>query len=419
MLELERILDNKPVRPPAISTLALRWQSACPPGASGSGVICGAESPKDEEISMCEENKETSKVAFCEIQWQKETLAITNKFLKSSGKSPDVTAANGNFITITNTSSLTATQTTATTTNTITSSVSSNPLNRPQLNLPLATDINTLSITTATKQRIDSSAKLNNSNLRLDFICKTADAMDTVAAQSPIMKVATEMIGSQPIQTPPAASAAAGASFASQPNTKKSIKRNSSIISFKSLDFNLKSFCSSIKNKHSKDSNSNSSSSGTATKVTSSPRTSIGNKPPYVKVETVDKDGDEDHLISFPHSPYSSHRSSLDKSQQYLQTQPEYSRSQTNSPFLSITTPPNIRRSSTSDIIDKKPSMASVGSNENRRPSTSELLRRARERKGSESKGSTGMLSGGRMGRSTSGGLPRGGRSGRRTSMAF
>lgn len=243
--------------------------------------------------------------------------------------------------------------------------------------------------------------------------------MDALAAQTsakildhnqgPVLKVANETVGSQPTPT------------SSQPNAKKSIKRNSSIISFKSLDFNLKSFCSSIKNKHGKDSNSNSGSSGTHKSATTSfPKTGVGNKPPYVKVETVDKDGDEDHLISFPHSPYSSHRSSLDKSQQYLQTQPEYSRSQCNSPFLSITTPPNIRRSSTSDIIDKKPSMTSVATNENRRPSTSELLRRARERKGSESKGSTGMLSGGRMGRSTShGGLPRGGRAGRRTSMAF
>uniref|UniRef100_A0A182MWL5 NADP-dependent oxidoreductase domain-containing protein n=1 Tax=Anopheles culicifacies TaxID=139723 RepID=A0A182MWL5_9DIPT len=58
MLEIERILENKPVRPPPISTLALRE----------SGVPCGAESPKEEDISMGEEQKESQKISFCEIQ---------------------------------------------------------------------------------------------------------------------------------------------------------------------------------------------------------------------------------------------------------------------------------------------------------------------------------------------------------------
>uniref|UniRef100_A0A182JCQ7 NADP-dependent oxidoreductase domain-containing protein n=1 Tax=Anopheles atroparvus TaxID=41427 RepID=A0A182JCQ7_ANOAO len=57
MLEIERILENKPVRPPPISTLALRE----------SGVPCGAESPKEEDISMGEEQKESQKNSFCEI----------------------------------------------------------------------------------------------------------------------------------------------------------------------------------------------------------------------------------------------------------------------------------------------------------------------------------------------------------------
>lgn len=185
----------------------------------------------------------------------------------------------------------------------------------------------------------------------------------------------------------------------------KSIKRNTSLISFKSLDFNLKTIYSSMKNKHGRDSNTGSK-SGTA----SSSKTSI-TKPPYLRVETVDIDETE-NLLTFPQSPYAQHRGSFDKSgYQYLNPQPDYSRSQTSSPspFLSISTPPNIRRSSTSDIMDKN-HPSSQSQTDSRRPSTSDLLRRARERKGSE---------GAKMGRSISqGGMPRG-RAGRRTSMAF
>lgn len=188
---------------------------------------------------------------------------------------------------------------------------------------------------------------------------------------------------------------------------KKPIKRNTSLISFKSLDFSLKTIYSSMKSKHGRDSSAGGSKNGTA----SSSKTSI-TKPPYLRVETVDKDETET-LITFPQSPYAQHRGSFDKSgYQYLNAQPEYSRSQTSSPspFLSISTPPNIRRSSTSDIMDKNQPPSS-SQTDNRRPSTSDLLRRARERKGSE---------GAKMGRSISqGGMPRGGRAGRRTSMAF
>lgn len=187
---------------------------------------------------------------------------------------------------------------------------------------------------------------------------------------------------------------------------KKPIKRNTSLISFKSLDINLKTIYSSMKSKHGRDS-SNASKNGT----TSSSKTSI-TKPPYLRVETVDKDETE-NLLTFPQSPYAQHRGSFDKSGYlYLNTQPECSRSQTSSPspFLSISTPPNIRRSSTSDIMDKNHPQSS-SQTDTRRPSTSDLLRRARERKGSE---------GAKIGRSISqGGMPRGGRAGRRTSIAF
>lgn len=197
-------------------------------------------------------------------------------------------------------------------------------------------------------------------------------------------------------------------------DAKKSIKRNTSLISFKSLDFNLKTIYSSMKGKH-KDGASGGSSSSCKNKdgggTTSSSKTSI-TKTPYVRVETVDQDETE-NLLTFPQSPYA-HRGSFDKTNsQYLSTvqKSDYSRSQTNSPFLCISTSPNLRRSSTSDIIDKKPIVSP--NVECRRPSTSDLLRRARERKGSESGGN-------KIGRSVSqGGLTRGGRAGRRTSIAF
>uniref|UniRef100_A0A182QZN5 NADP-dependent oxidoreductase domain-containing protein n=1 Tax=Anopheles farauti TaxID=69004 RepID=A0A182QZN5_9DIPT len=67
MLEIERILENKPVRPPPISTLALRE----------SGVPCGAESPKEEDISMGEEQKESQKISFCEIHVTERSPALT------------------------------------------------------------------------------------------------------------------------------------------------------------------------------------------------------------------------------------------------------------------------------------------------------------------------------------------------------
>jgi len=71
MSEIERILDNKPSRPPMISTLALRWQSICPHG-SGGGSLEEAGSPKSEggNSQDQEQTKEVSnKLPFCEIQW--------------------------------------------------------------------------------------------------------------------------------------------------------------------------------------------------------------------------------------------------------------------------------------------------------------------------------------------------------------
>lgn len=64
MAEVEHTLENKPTRPPIISTLALRWQTLCPQGGAPSGT--GKEN----------ENQETKahKVPFCSIQWQYEDV---------------------------------------------------------------------------------------------------------------------------------------------------------------------------------------------------------------------------------------------------------------------------------------------------------------------------------------------------------
>lgn len=321
-------------------------------------------------------------------------------------------------------------------------------------------------------QHVDSSRDISKNSLRLDITSKTTGD-NTLGAQllyqpQPQFSI-TGDDGDDKIEiasTPkcsntvsPSMQATPSPNSAHQQQNKKSVKRNFSIISFKSLDFNLKSICSSMKGKHGKDTNSSGSGKSTTVPTASSSKTSITTttKAPYLKVETVDQDVEEEHLlISFPQSPYS-HRGSFDKTQsQHLTTIPsDYSRSQTSSPFLSISTPPNIRRSSTSDIIDNKPALPSTANtpSDSRRPSTSSLLRRARERKGSDQIKAGmfiwdlfhffsifrktneydfvfslirvhigGVSSSNKMGqRSLShGGLPRGGgRMGRRTSMAF
>lgn len=252
-------------------------------------------------------------------------------------------------------------------------------------------------------QHVDSSRDISKNSLRLDITSKTGDnTLGAQQLQQPQFSITDgddkiEIYASSPKGTNTIVSPSMQATTPSnqsaqqqQQQTKKSVKRNFSIISFKSLDFNFKSICSSMKGKHGKDTNSSGSGKSTTVPTASSSKTSITTttKAPYLKVETVDQDVEEEHLlISFPQSPYS-HRGSFDKTQsQHLTTIPsDYSRSQTSSPFLSISTPPNIRRSSTSDIIDKKPGMPSTANtpSESRRPSTSSLLRRARERKGSD-----------------------------------
>lgn len=238
----------------------------------------------------------------------------------------------------------------------------------------------------------------------------------------------------------------------------KPIKRSSSsLISFKSLDFNLKNIYTNMKHKG-RDATATTaaatqqqacgSGSGGSSKndTTSSSKTSIS-RTPYVRVETVDYDESHDNMLLLHYQQRSAYggqrpRGSLDNKSpggsQYLtasSTVTDYasSRSQATSPsaFLTITQPPNVRRSSTSDICDSRNKLTVAvaaggggatallppgdGAAAARRPSTSDLLRRARERKAGPDAVGT------KMGRSISqGGLPRGGgRGGRRTSIAF
>lgn len=257
-------------------------------------------------------------------------------------------------------------------------------------------------------QHVDSSRNINKNSLTLNITSKTCDALlGGVAQQQPQQQqqqkqsqnAMNDGINDEnaELTLSPKCDATSPTPPHSSQQSKKSVKRNFSMLSFKSLDFNLRSICSSMKGKNAgKDTNSSGSGKSTTVPTASSSKTSITTttRAPYLKVEGVEivgNDIDEEHLlISFPQSPYS-HRGSFDKTQsQHLTTiQSDYSRSQASSPYLSITTPPNIRRSSTSDIIDKKPAMPSTNPtpNESRRPSTSSLLRRARERKGSETKG--------------------------------
>lgn len=199
-------------------------------------------------------------------------------------------------------------------------------------------------------------------------------------------------------------------------HSKVKIRRNSSLISFKSLDISLKSIYTSLKG------HKGSADKGRTESAPSQKATCIL-RAPYLKVETVENDESQKLLLTYAQSPGGSqHRRSFDTtSSQYLSTQTNYQElSQSphgSSPYLSVSTG-NIRRSSTSDILgssnnSRKASVqqSSCGSVlENRKPSTSDMLRKARERKGSE----------GKIGRSISqGGIARGALRNRRISMAY
>lgn len=206
-------------------------------------------------------------------------------------------------------------------------------------------------------------------------------------------------------------------------------KAKKSLLNFRSFDFHIKSLYSGLRqvknppendqhHHHQQRSSDTHGSNGNNVAVAAHNRT-----PPYLRVEEVDIEESENLLLDYPQSPYSSRRNSDDNrsSANLLQiNQFDMSISQGSSPYYLSPIPisGNIRRSSTSDIMCKR-SSAGSSVNSSRRPSTSDLLRKARERKGSESSI--------RIGRSVShGGLPRGGGGGsigrggggRRTSIA-
>lgn len=193
--------------------------------------------------------------------------------------------------------------------------------------------------------------------------------------------------------------------------TSDKIRRNSSLMNFKSLDISLKSIYSTIKGNKGDKEKSKSDVTQVANNESVNTSTASIRKPPFLKIDTVDVDESQTLLI-YPQSPGGSqHRRSFDtNSGAFLSTQQynDFATSRVSSPFLCVSTQ-NIRRSSTSDIIGKNRG-GTHSAQESRRPSTSDLLRRARERKGSE----------GRLGRSISqGGINRGGMRNRRTSMAY
>lgn len=226
------------------------------------------------------------------------------------------------------------------------------------------------------------------------------------------------------------------------------MKRNSSLISLKSINQNLKAMLKITRNDTS--SSSDAEIGDVSKKKAMNPMITA----PSLRIDDVDID-ETKMLLNYPQSPqrYPSSSSasttpiatpttSTTPLLQYLEYMP---RCVSPSPYLSIA--PSPRRSSTSDILNKKPAASTAnvstadsaskksmqsnsggGSNtalivdqnllnvqtpaKERRPSTSELLRKARERKGSEGKLGRSVSSGSSLARS-------GGNRNRRLSMAF
>jgi hypothetical protein len=230
----------------------------------------------------------------------------------------------------------------------------------------------------------------------------------------------------------------------SDEKSKNRIKRNSSLISLKSINQNLKAMLKISRNDTS--SSSDAEIGEVSKKKTNQPVITA----PSLRIDDVDID-ETKMLLNYPQSPqrYPSTSSTsatpavtpTTSTTPLLQYQEYVPRSVSPSPYLAIS--PSPRRSSTSDILNKKPASGNVSAADSaskkslhsgnsgsgsalvveqphllnvhsreRRPSTSELLRKARERKGSE----------GKLGRSVSSGssLSRcGGNRNRRLSMAF
>jgi hypothetical protein len=242
---------------------------------------------------------------------------------------------------------------------------------------------------------------------------------------------------------------------------KGKIKRNSSLISLKSINQNLKAMLKITRN------DTSSSSDAEVGEIIKKKQPTLVLNPPLISAPSLridDVEFDETKmLLNYPQSPQRYFPSSSSASVtpavtpttsttpllQYAEYVP---RSVSPSPYLSIA--PSPRRSSTSDILNKKPAAAAaagapppppiaaavdstskkslhggshsgsgsalvvdpnllnVAATRERRPSTSELLRKARERKGSEGKLGRSISSGSSIARC-------GGNRNRRLSMAF
>lgn len=418
MLELERILENKPIRPPMISTLALRWQSACPqgpPSLSGVGGVCGAtgvhqgimDTPKDEEFSSAiggtdADSKDASKASFCNIQWQKESLDTNNKLKKQKKQQQQ-------FVDVSQQSQQQPKKNSISSIN-----------NNENINDNFRLDSSLIPIDSFNNDTSNNNNIINNNLVRTyNNNGNFSNSCETTAESSEYRKLKNEVNLDDP---------------------KKPIKRNTSLLNFKSLDFHLKNLYSNLRSKHSSSSprcaqpqtNQNNSNSNnynnnsplicinngvspvSPTNVTAEPR-----RAPFLRIENTDGES-ENLLLTYPTSPYQTRRSSYDnrstvtvastnRSTSQLLTCTQYfelsrSRSRDSSPscFLS----PDViadsaRRSSTSDILSEGEKRSAASSTtSSRRPSTSDLLRKARERKSTDSAN--------RLGRSASqGGISR------------
>lgn len=376
MLEIERILDNKPVRPAPISTLALRWQSGGPYSQGPPSVISGMgmsgvvlESPKEENVSLAGEDQKESKLNFCEIQWQKLNPGPLDSNKSKSKKS-------------------------------------------------------------------EKSALTNTKEFIRDYKSIPTSTSGTFKDESTFQRGYSFGNEVDPKESPTA-----------EEKSKMKIKRNSSLISLKSINQNLKAMLKITRNDTSSSSDAE---VGEATKLVK--KLSNLNPPlaPSLRIDDVDID-ETRMLINYPQSPqrYPSSSSAsvtpavtptTSSNSALLQYQEYVPRSASPSPYLSISVSP--RRSSTSDILNKKTPTGSASetptkksgtllnsnsgsgtalatadpnllntATKDRRPSTSEMLRKARERKGSEGKLGRSISSGGSLARSSN--------RNRRLSMAF
>jgi hypothetical protein len=73
MLDLERVLDNKPIRPPMISTLAMRWQDNIENSLQADKLMVTLETTESATSTSCGQiigaKFSCNTLAFCIILW--------------------------------------------------------------------------------------------------------------------------------------------------------------------------------------------------------------------------------------------------------------------------------------------------------------------------------------------------------------